>query len=620
MLLAAAAVLPAATLEVGPGKRFSKPCQAFAAAAFGDTIEIADSGNYDGDVCVITTANLTARGVGGNRAHIRAAGRAADDNGIWVLAPTVQRFTAENIEFSGASSSAKNGAGIWGRSGASLTVRNCHFHDNQNGILTGNVVGPEFVIEFSIFENNGADDGYSHNVYIGLASKLTFRGNYSARARRGQLLKTRAVENYILYNRLSQENGNGSWEVDISNGGIAYVIGNVIQQGQQSENRGLLAFAPEGVDPQHPTQTLFAVNNTFLTVGNANEFVFVNRTLTTPVVIRNNIMAGGGPVTNQTNAVQEGNYVGNAGFLNADGFDFTLRPGSVAIDAGVSPGADRNFSLSPAGMYRHPACIEARNNVGIVDIGAYEYGAPPGQPDGPERCKQAFAPSEVANAASFARDAFAPGMIATMFGTGFADQAIQATAAPWPAQLGGVRVTVNQLPAPTYFVNPGQVNFQIPYGLDLGDAVVLATVNGVAKTPARITLREAAPGIFLHSGQQAIAQNPDGSLNTTSNGVEAGGYVTVYLTGQGRLTRFIDTGEAARPLPLAEAALPSSATIGGKPANILFLGMTPGLVAVAQANIVIPEDLAPGTYPLVITIGGVPSNTAQLTVIAKATP
>ena len=55
MLLAAAisASASAATLSVGPGKAFSAPCAAVAAARDGDTIEIEGGTTYKGDACKI---------------------------------------------------------------------------------------------------------------------------------------------------------------------------------------------------------------------------------------------------------------------------------------------------------------------------------------------------------------------------------------------------------------------------------------------------------------------------------------------------------------------------------------------------------------------------------------
>jgi uncharacterized protein (TIGR03437 family) len=46
-------------------------------------------------------------------------------------------------------------------------------------------------------------------------------------------------------------------------------------------------------------------------------------------------------------------------------------------------------------------------------------------------------------------------------------------------------------------------------------------------------------------------------------------------------------------------------------APIYFLGLTPGTVGLAQANLIVPA-LGPGAYPVVVTIGGVASNTATV--------
>ena len=99
----------AATLTVGPGKMYAKPCAAIAAATDGDTIEIDASGGYDGDVCAIAKNRLTLRGVNG-RPKIDAAGKNYGGKGIWVISGS--DTTVENIEFSGAVVPDKNGAGI----------------------------------------------------------------------------------------------------------------------------------------------------------------------------------------------------------------------------------------------------------------------------------------------------------------------------------------------------------------------------------------------------------------------------------------------------------------------------------------------------------------------------
>src|SRR5436190_11262750 len=182
VVLLAPAAARAATRTVGPGKTYAKPCAAIAAAQDGDVIEIDAGGDYAGDVCAIARSNLTLRGVGG-RAHIDAAGKAYGGKGTWVIQGA--NTTVENVELSGAKVPDLNGAGIR-QEGAGLTVRNCYFHDNEDGILTGG--RGEILIEGSEFARNGAGDGFSHNMYIGHEKKLTLRWSYSHDAKVGHLV------------------------------------------------------------------------------------------------------------------------------------------------------------------------------------------------------------------------------------------------------------------------------------------------------------------------------------------------------------------------------------------------------------------------------------------------
>ena len=48
-------------------------------------------------------------------------------------------------------------------------MRDCYFHHNENGILTGRDPESDIVVEHSEFAHNGVGDGYTHNLYIGHA-------------------------------------------------------------------------------------------------------------------------------------------------------------------------------------------------------------------------------------------------------------------------------------------------------------------------------------------------------------------------------------------------------------------------------------------------------------------
>jgi len=360
----------AATLTVGPGQQFATPCAALAVAADGDTIQI-QAALYSGDVCAFAQNNLTIMGVNG-RPHIDANKKSAQDKGIWV--PSGSNLLVDNIEFSGATSTSKNGAGIRA-SGVNWTVRHCYFHDNQDGILESNIAGSNILIEYSEFAHNGYRDGMSHNLYIGHAAQLTFQYNYSHDSIVGHLLKSRAAVNYVLYNRLTDESGTGSYELDLPNGGTSYVIGNLIQQGASSQNSTIVTYLEEGVNSLNPGMDLYVVNNSIVNNLTTGTFIFIGTADTVSAVIKNNIFVGPGTLTNQTGATLANNFSGNPLFVNQSNFDYHLTAGSPAIDAGTNPGSANGFSLTPVFDYVHPACGESRAIVGpAIDIGAYEYG------------------------------------------------------------------------------------------------------------------------------------------------------------------------------------------------------------------------------------------------------
>ena len=85
------------------------------------------------------------------------------------------------------------------------------------------------------------------------------------------------------------------------------------------------------------------------------------------------------------------------------------------------------------------------------------------------------------------------------------------------------------------------------------------------------------------------------------------------MTGIGPLDNTPPDGAAAPLLPLASATLSHSAFIGGLPATMSFLGLAPGFVGLGQANILVP-NASPGERPLSITIGGVASSSALVSI------
>jgi hypothetical protein len=330
------AAAQAATFQVGPGRSYAKWCDAVAAAADGDTIEIDGGNTYADDACVVRQNNLTIRGVGTSRPVLRNSFLAvAQSTGKATMVATGTNLTVDGIEFVGPSGAADNcvdpGDGnhwcagsmnavrIEGAANHKFTLRNSLVHFVEMGVLSSlDLPGDaEILIENSEFADNCVSEwspGYVHNVYINPVGKFTFRYNYSHRCSNGILVKSRAAESWILYNRLTDEVtadqhlyfpagypangagvpdackvrlsqgldctfdlepdyycfGSGGWCYSGANNalqcganaGHCYVIGNLFQQGPHSANPTIVKYADEGQELKSIGQDFYFVNNT----------------------------------------------------------------------------------------------------------------------------------------------------------------------------------------------------------------------------------------------------------------------------------------------------------------------------------------------------------------------
>ncbi|MBK6894121.1 MAG: right-handed parallel beta-helix repeat-containing protein [Flavobacteriales bacterium] len=311
---------------VGPGQTYTAPSQVAALVGDGDTVNI-QAGTYPSDVTNWTANDLLLRGTGGH-AQLASNGTAWGGKGIWVIQG--DRTRVEWIEFGECSVPDHNGAGIR-MEGKNLTVRHCVFRDNENGILAGTPasVPSNITIEHCEFDHNGYGDGFSHNLYINYTDTLFFRYNYSHHAHVGQELKSRAHVNFIEYNRLSNEaTGDASREIDLPDGGQAYLIGNFIQQGPMGQNSNLVGFGAESLSNPGP-HAIYAINNTMVNEKNVGSFFSMPATVSFKGYA--NIMAGGGTImaTGFPNATDTaGNLrapdIADLNFQSAGTYDYRL--------------------------------------------------------------------------------------------------------------------------------------------------------------------------------------------------------------------------------------------------------------------------------------------------------
>lgn len=351
----AASDAAAPLLRVGPGRSIQSLVEAARLATDGSMIEV-DAGTYRGDVAVWTQDNLQLRAIGG-RVRLIANGAAAEGKGIWVV--RARHMSVEGFDFEGAAVPSRNGAGIRLETG-SLRVRDCSFMHNEMGLLTNNDPDTELDIENSEFAYNQRPDGHNHNLYAGTIKRLSVTGSYFHHAHIGHLLKSRAAFNHIAYNRLTDEaDGSASYELEFPNGGVAYVIGNIIQQGPLTENPHLISYAAEGY--RWPVNEIYLVHNT-LVDDRAEPGVFLR------------VNPGNGAVANATTVrVIDNLLVGRAGWDVGPRAEmhnnFTLDRadmGTTPTDAyhpqpGVVPGARTVYAgtahgvtLAPDRQYLHP--------------------------------------------------------------------------------------------------------------------------------------------------------------------------------------------------------------------------------------------------------------------------
>jgi hypothetical protein len=252
-------------LRVGPGQMLATPSAAAAAAQAGDVIQIA-AGDYRGDVATWRANSLTICGMGG-RARLFADGRSAQGKAIWVIAGA--NVVVEGIEFREATVPDQNGAGIRAE-GGDLTVRDCGFFDNDEGILGGD--GGVIVIDRSEFARNGFGDGQSHNLYIGAAKRLVVTASFFHEAKVGHNFKSRAQETRIENSYfMDGPSGTSSYLADFPNGGIVVLRGNLFHKGPKAQNATAIAYGQEGL--KGATHTLEMVHNTIVMTRGGGSYV-----------------------------------------------------------------------------------------------------------------------------------------------------------------------------------------------------------------------------------------------------------------------------------------------------------------------------------------------------------
>jgi hypothetical protein len=351
---------------VGEGKQYTSPNEVSSIAQDNDTILI-EQGTYHDQATAWDADNLVIMGRT-KYAHLVAPAVIPNQKAIWVIRG--RNTKVENIEFSEASVPDQNGAGIR-QEGVNLEVRNCFFHDCEDGILGGGGGTSNVTILYTEFSNCGFGDGYSHNMYITSISKFIIAFCYSHNAKIGHLIKSRADTNYILYNRLTDEDGStASYEINIPNGGQTYVIGNIIEQAESSENSTIVDFGSEGY--ANPDRSLYCINNTIVNKRSQGTFFRLANGAENSKIVNNLLIGSGTVVVGEAEEINN-IFVSESDLVDFNSYNYQLDSGSEAIEKGTISELENDTNLVPKYEYIHPCEKRERSIIGTIDIGAYEY-------------------------------------------------------------------------------------------------------------------------------------------------------------------------------------------------------------------------------------------------------
>lgn len=389
--------------QVGPTRTYTLPSQIRLLVQDGDTIYI-DAGVYSNDAVKWVNKDLKFIGLGTaiDPTVLQYIGDIPNGKGIFVFETpgTCDNPYLENIVFDGAQVSdanGGNGAGIRFQAN-NITVNNCKFMNCQNGILEGNagVSTSNVVITNSEFYNNGYQlqndptySGFEHHIYISASADTLMLTNNWFHHPRGQAnsIKTRAQRSFILYNLIDEEaTGYGSWEINIAQGGLNIIMGNVIIQGTSGANHGIVGYDAA----TNLLEDFYFVNNTVVNkfAGNVRYFNIVPSSGINTFKIYNNIFASDANAANVVFATNvpatldtsQNHYNNNYllfPFTNASLDDYTLTSlATAAIDRGSFAGVtNTGFSLVPVSMYQSfNSALLPRIIIGAaIDRGAYEY-------------------------------------------------------------------------------------------------------------------------------------------------------------------------------------------------------------------------------------------------------
>ena len=269
-----------AVIPVGVGHPLQSLRDAVAAARPHD--EIVVSGTLEEAACIQVRVPLTFTGVGPGSA-VLVHGLLRDGKGLLC---THADIVVRNIEFRQARTLTGNAAGIW-HEGGNLTVEDCRFIENQNGLMIAGTPSATVRVRRCRFVRNGAGCGHTHGIYGSCLKMLSIEECSFEDTAVGHHVKSRAG---VLHVERSHFAGGArctaSYAIDVANGGVAFIGSNQFIKGRNAMSRAFIAYCPEG--RTHPDNSIEVSSNIFINHRRGPVAALVNHTTSVPAILRGN--------------------------------------------------------------------------------------------------------------------------------------------------------------------------------------------------------------------------------------------------------------------------------------------------------------------------------------------
>lgn len=244
--------------------------------------------------------------------------------------------------------------------------------------------------------------------------------------------------------------------------------------------------------------------------------------------------------------------------------------------------------------------------------------------------------TSVVNSATLEPDV-SPGTIISILGTNMSQQSLTArydAAGLLPTVFGNWTLSFDGRPAPLLYVSPERIDALIPHSLEGQTELELLLVHDkLWRQTIRLPLQATSPGIFTASGSGGALgiYNQDGTPNGDEHPAPRGAEIQIRATGTGVWNEKLPDGSIAlssvffphylKPLypeVILRPQAPVSLTIGGQAAEIRSLGPVPyEIFGTLNIVAVVPEGIASGPQPVVLTVGENSNAQQQVSVVVQ---